>query len=405
MNRGRKAAPTELKSSNAMKLLLAYSLRNLLARRVTTVLTAGGMALVVFAFAAILMLAEGLRRTLVDSGSYDNVVVIRKSANSEVQSTVARLGAAVVETQPEIAAGPGGRPLAAREVVVLINLRKRGSPSTSNVAIRGVSEFSLALRPQIRMVAGRLPRPGLSEIMVGDGIARRFQNASHNETLSFANREWAVVGVFDAGNTGFSSEIWGDVEQFMQAFRRVSYSSVLFRLQHPDDVAVVKARLEGDPRLQVEAKREIDYYRDQSEATATFLRILGTALTIIFSIGAVVGAMITMYAAVATRTAEIGTLRALGFRRSAVLLAFLAEALFLGLLGGVTGLALAAGLQAFSVSTTNFQTFAEIAFRFTLSPAIAVEGIGFALGMGLAGGALPALRAARMNIVTALREA
>lgn len=386
-----------------MKLLLAYSLRNLLARRLTTALTAGGMALVVFAFTAILMLAEGLQRTLVDSGSPDNAVVIRRSSASEVQSMVARAEAAVVETQPEIASGADGRPLAAREVVVLINLRKR-SGGSSNVTIRGTSPASLELRPEVRMRSGRLPRAGLAEIVVGQGVAERFEGAEPDSRLGFAGREWTVVGVFDAGNTGFSSEIWGDAEQFMQAFRRVSFSSVVFRLRDPREFEAVKARLESDPRLQVDAKREIDYYRDQSEATATFLRILGTALSIIFSIGAVVGAMITMYAAVANRTAEIGTLRALGFGRSAVLLAFLAEALLLGALGGAAGLLLASGLQVFSVSTTNFQTFAELAFRFTLSPSILLEGIGFALGMGLAGGALPAWRAARMNIVAALRE-
>lgn len=386
-----------------MKLLLVYSLRNLLTRRLTTVLTAGGMALVVFAFAAILMLAEGLERTLVDSGSFDNVVVIRKSANSEVQSTVSRFEAAILETQPEIAGGHGGRPLAAREVVVLINLRKRGSASTSNVTIRGISESSPALRPQIRLSAGRMPHPGLSEIMVGEGIARRFQNAGYNETLTFANRDWRVVGVFDAGNTGFNSEIWGDVEQFMQAFRRLAYSSVVFRLREPAAFAAVKERIEADPRLSLEAKREVAYYQDQSEATAKFLRILGTSLTIIFSIGAVVGAMITMYAAVANRTAEIGTLRAVGFQRSAILTAFLAESLFLGLIGGVAGLALASFLQVFTVSTTNFQTFAELAFQFRLSLEIVIEGLAFALIMGLAGGLLPAFRAARMKIVEALR--
>jgi ABC-type antimicrobial peptide transport system permease subunit len=255
------------------------------------------------------------------------------------------------------------------------------------------------------MVAGRMPQPGLAEIMVGEGIARRFQNAGHNETLSFANREWAVVGVFDAGNTGFNSEIWGDAEQFMQAFRRQAFSSVIFRLRTPDAFSAVKARIEGDPRLPLEAKREITYYQDQSEATATFLRILGTALTIIFSIGAVVGAMITMYAAVASRTAEIGTLRAVGFRRSAILAAFMTEALLMGLIGGAAGLALAAFLQFFTVSTTNFQTFAELAFQFRLSGEIAAEGLGFAVVMGLVGGVLPAFRAARMNIVEALREA
>ena len=388
-----------------MKLLFAYSLRNLLARRLTTLLTAGGMALVVFAFAAIVMLAEGLESTLVDSGSFQNAVVIRKSSNSEVQSGVSRQEAAIVETQPEIALGVQGRPLVAKEVVVLINLRKRGSGSTSNVTIRGISEASLELRPQVRVAAGRLPHPGSAEIMVGEGIAQRFQGAGLNDTLSFAKNDWKVVGIFDAGNTGFSSEIWGDAEQFMQAFRRQAYSSVIFRMRDPDGFAAVKGRIEGDPRLTVDLKREVDYYREQSEMTANFLRILGTALTIIFSVGAVVGAMITMYAAVANRTAEIGTLRAMGFQRSAILSAFLVESLLLGFVGGLGGLFLASFLQFFTVSTTNFQTFAELAFQFRLSVEIVAEGLGFAVAMGLAGGLLPAFRAARMNIVEALREA
>ncbi len=388
-----------------MKLLFAYSLRNLLARRLTTALTAGGMALVVFVFAAIVMLAEGLQNTLVESGSFNNVVVIRKSSNSEVQSAVGRSEAAIIEAQPEIAYDAYGERLAAKELVVLINLRKRGSDSTSNVTIRGTSDKSPALRPQVRMIAGRLPRPGSSEIMVGQGIARRFQNAGYGDTLYFANREWRVTGIFDAGNTGFSSEIWGDAEQFMQAFRRQAYSSVIFRLQDPAGFAAVRERIAGDPRLPLEAKREVTYYREQSEVMAKFLRILGTSLTIIFSIGAVVGAMITMYAAVANRTAEIGTLRAVGFQRTAILTAFLLESLLLGLTGGVAGLALASTLQVITVSTTNFQTFAELAFQFRLSVEIVIEGLGFASLMGLVGGLLPAFRAARMNIVDALREA
>lgn len=388
-----------------MKLLLAYSLRNLLARRLTTLLTAGGMALVVFAFAAIVMLAEGLETTLVDSGSYQNAIVIRKSSNSEVQSGVSRDEAAIVETQPEVARDAHGQPLVAKEVVVLINLRKRGSDGTSNVTIRGVSGASLALRPELRLTAGRMPRSGAAEIAVGESIARRFQGAGLNDTLSFAKNDWKVVGIFDAGNTGFSSEIWGDADQLMQAFRRQAYSSVIFKLQNPGQLETVKRRVESDPRLTADLKREVDYYREQSEMTATFLRILGTALTIIFSIGAVVGAMITMYAAVANRTAEIGTLRAVGFQRSAILAAFLAESLLLGVLGGLGGLFLASFLQFFTVSTTNFQTFSELAFQFRLSPGIVAEGLGFAIVMGLVGGLLPAFRAARMNIVEALREA
>ncbi|MCU0561466.1 MAG: ABC transporter permease [Desulfobacterales bacterium] len=385
--------------------MFAYSLRNMLARRLTTALTAGGMALVVFAFAAIIMLAEGLEATLVDSGSPQNAILLRKSANSEVQSGVSRREAAIAATQPEIAMGVDGRPLVAKEVVVLINLRKRGSDSTSNVTIRGTSGASLALRPEVRLIAGRAPRPGSAEIMVGGGIARRFQNAGLDGTIAFARSDWRVTGIFDAGNTAFSSEIWGDAEQFMQAFRRQAYSSVTFRMREAGEFSAVKQRIEADPRLTSELKREVDYYREQSELTAKFLRALGTALTLIFSIGAVVGAMITMYAAVANRTAEIGTLRAVGFRRAAILSAFLVESLLLGAAGGAGGLLLASLLQFFTVSTTNFQTFSELAFQFRLSPGIVLEGMLFALLMGLAGGLLPAFRAARMNIVAALRAA
>lgn len=388
-----------------MRLIFAYSLRNLAARRLTTALTAGGMALVVFAFAAILMLAAGLESTLVDSGSADNAIFIRKGANSEVQSGVGRAEAAIVAAQPEIATDALGRPLVARELLVLINLPKRGGPGSSNVAIRGVSAASLGLRPQVALVAGRLPRPGAAEVMVGRGVAERFRGAGLNESLDFARDTWTVTGIFEAGRTGFDSEIWGDVNRLLQAFRRPAYSSVLLRMRDPQQFDALKARIESDPRLALEVKREVDYYREQSEMMAKFLRVLGTSLSLVFSIGAVIGAMITMYAAVAGRTAEIGTLRALGFGRGTILAAFLAESLLIGLVGGAVGLALASGLQFFAISTTNFQTFAELAFRFTLTPQIALGGMGFAVGMGLAGGLLPAAAAARMNIVAALREA
>lgn len=385
-----------------MALILAYSLRNLLARRLTATLTAGGMALVVFVFAAILMLAEGLERALVDSGSPENAVVLRKGSNSEVQSPVAVFEAAIVESLPGIAAGADGRPLAARELVVLIQLPRRGGEGTSNVTLRGVSERSLRLRPQVRLAVGRMPQPGLAEVVVGQGASQRFAGAGLHEELAFANRTWRVVGLLDAGNTAFDSEIWADADLLLQAFRRRSYSSVLLRLEEPGRMEELRGRLEGDPRLSLEVKREIDYYREQSEATATFLRILGTALAAIFSVGAVVGAMITLYAAVAHRTAEIGILRALGFPRGVILAAFLTEAVFLGLAGGLAGMLAAAGLEALTVSTTNFQTFSEVVFRFRLSGPIALEALGFALLMGLAGGLLPALRAARMNLLEAL---
>jgi putative ABC transport system permease protein len=386
-----------------MKLLLAYTLRNLLARRLTTLLTAGGMALVVFAFAAIIMLAEGLQRTLVESGSPQNVVIIRRASNSEVQSGVDRDQAAIVESGPEVAIDARGRRLLAKELVVLINLKKRGSDSPSNVLIRGISATSLALRPQVRLVVGRMPRSGSSEIMVGRGVAQRFQNAGYGEVLRFAMRSWAVTGVFDAGNTSFSSEIWGDVDQLMQAFRRPVYSSVIFRLRDSSAFETLRQRIDGDPRLTLDAKRETTYYRDQSEFMAKFLRILGTSLTIVFSIGAIVGAMITMYSAVANRTSEIGTLRAIGFQRRAILTAFMVESVLLGMMGGVAGLIPASFLQLFTVSTTNFQTFSELAFKFSLSTSIVGKGFGFAVVMGLLGGLLPAVRASRMSIVESLR--
>jgi putative ABC transport system permease protein len=382
---------------------LSYSIRSLWTRRLTTALTASGMALVVFVFASILMLAQGLQKSLVNTGSYDNAIVIRKGSGSEVQSGVDRLQASVVEMQPEIALGPDGQRVLAKEVVVLITLPKRGTDTPSNVTIRGVGQGSLALRPQVKIIEGRMPRPGSSEIIAGLNIARRFKGGGINETLRFGTRDWTVVGIFDAGNTGFSSEIWGDADQLMQAFRRPVFSSILFKLRDSSEFGAMKARIETDPRLTLELKRENIYYLEQSEVMAKFLRILGISLTVIFSLGAVIGAMITMYSAVATRTAEIGTMRALGFQRRSILIAFLCEALFLGLLGGCVGLFLASFLQLLTISTMNFQTFSELAFSFALTPSIVIDALAFALIMGFVGGVLPALRASRMNIVEALR--
>jgi ABC-type antimicrobial peptide transport system permease subunit len=291
------------------------------------------------------------------------------------------------------------------EPVVLISLPKRDTGRPSNVIIRGAMPAGIALRPQVRIVEGRMFRPGSSEIIAGRAVAKGFQGAGVGETMRFASRDWTVVGVFDAGRTGFDSEVWGDAEQMLQAFRRLAFSSVIFRLADADRFDAVKARIESDPRLTLEAKRETRFYAEQSEALAKFISYLGTTISVIFSIGAIIGAMITMYASVASRTAEIGTLRALGFSRTAILAAFLTEALLLGLCGGVVGLAAASAMQAVSISTVNFQTFAELAFGFVLTPGIVGQTLLFALVMGLLGGFLPARRAARLKIVDALREA
>ncbi len=385
-----------------MKIPLSYSIRNLLTRRLTTVLTVSGMALVVFVFAAVLMLAEGLEKTLVETGSYNNVVVIRKGSESEVQSGIERLQASIIETLPEIAIGKEGRRLIARELVVLITLPKRGTDKPSNVVIRGVGEYSMILRPQVRLIDGRMPRSGTTEIIAGQSIAKRFKGGGKGETLRFGMRDWIVVGIFDAGTTAFSSEIWGDVDQFMQAFRRPVYSSVIFKLHESFEFEKVKSQIENDPRLTLEAWRETKYYKKQSEMMAKFLRILGISLTLIFSLGAIIGAMITMYAAVANRTAEIGTMRALGFQRKSILAAFLSESLLLGFLGGLIGLFFASFLQLYTVSTMNWQTFSELAFSFTLTVDIIYKALLFSLIMGFIGGVFPAFRASRMNIVEAL---
>nr|WP_272881636.1 ABC transporter permease [Fundidesulfovibrio soli] len=382
---------------------MSYSWRNLLTRRVTTVLTAGGMALVVFVFTATLMLAEGLRQTLVSTGSPDNVVVLRKSSETEVQSTLDRQVSSIAATQPELATDSQGRTMAAREVVVLFVLPKRNGEK-SNVVIRGMGETSLELRPQVRLIEGRMPAPGSTEIMVGQSVLSKFAGVGLGQTMRFGQRHWTVVGVFDAGRTGFSSEIWGDAEQLMQAFRRQAFSVVVAKLRDQDAFEAYKARIEGDPRLQAEVKRERQYYEDQSKALSRFLKVLGVSLTGIFSVGAMLGASITMYSSVATRTAEIGTMRALGFRRGDILLAFLAEALLLGALGGAAGVAASSLLGFLTFSTTNFQTFSELAFGFTLTGEIAATSVGFALFMGVVGGFLPALRASRLVIVEALRS-
>lgn len=385
------------------QLPLNYIWRNLLTRRLTTLLTAGGMALVVFVFATVLMLDAGLQQTLAATGLAQNVVAIRKGSQTEVQSGISRQDAAIIESDPAVGLDALGRRLVSKESVVLISLQKRGSGKPSNVVVRGAGLQGMALRPQLKLIAGRPPRPGSSEVIVGRSIAEGFGNVQLGASLRFARRDWLVVGLFDAGKSGFNSEIWGDAEQMMQAFRRGNFSAVIFQLQDADEFDTVAKRLEGDQRLTAEYKRETRFYADQSQVMSNFISILGTVLSVIFSIGAIIGAMITMYAAVANRVGEIGTLRALGFRKRSVLAAFLLESLLLATLGGVAGLLLASTMQFFAISTMNWQTFSELAFSFTLTPGIVLKSMLFALFMGLLGGFLPALRAARLQIVDALR--
>ena len=383
----------------------AYIARNLWVRRVTTLLTASGMALVVFVFATVLMMSEGIDATLVATGQPGNVMVLRKGAGAEINSGISRAQTAAIDGLAGVATDGLGRLMVSREPVVLNSLPKRSNGAVSNVTVRGTSDIGLALRPQVHLIEGRMFSPGTSEIVVGRAVAKGFAGAGLGESLRFAGRDWRVVGVFDAQRSAFDSEIWGDAQQMMQAFRRDVFSSVIFKLSDGASFERVKDALQADPRLTLEAKPEVKFYADQSEQLSNFIRLLGLSLSIIFSIGAVVGAMITMFATVAARIGEIGTLRALGFRRSQVLVTFLGESLLLALVGGLMGVLGASLMQTVNISTVNFQTFSEIAFQFRLTPEIMLKALAFALAMGFVGGFIPAWRASRMKIVDCLREA
>lgn len=384
-------------------LLLLYSYRNLSRRKLTTFFTVFGMALVIFVFSAVIMLTEGLRKTLVKTGEYDNVMVIRRSSQAELQSVIDRNQANIIDTLAEIKIGQEGRKLISKEIVTLINLIKKSTNKPSNVTIRGVDENSLKIRKNIKIISGRDLTKGSNEILVGKNIARNFYNVEVGNSINFAGRDWRIVGVIDAGNTGFSSEIWCDVNQIMQAFRRTAYSSVIFKLSDEKVFEKVKEKIESDPRLTVECKREVKYYEEQSEVMATFISYLGISMTLIFSFGAIIGAMITMYTAVANRESEIGTLRAIGFTNNNILFAFLLESLLISLIGFLIGLFFSSFLQLYTVSTLNWQTFSELAFKFTLSSKVIFYSLFFSLFMGISGGLLPAIRASKKKIVDVLR--
>jgi ABC-type antimicrobial peptide transport system permease subunit len=388
-----------------MKIPFSYIFRNLWTRKLTTILTAAGMGLVVFVFSAVLMLDAGLKKTMVGTGSLDNVLAIRTGSETEIQSGITRDQAGLLGALPQVARSKSGDPMVSKESLVLISLTKSGQEKGSNVVARGVSPMGITLRPQVKLIEGRMFRPGSSELVVGRNINREFNGAEIGQSLRFAQRDWVIVGVFDGGGSAFDSEIWGDVEQLMQAFRRLNYSSVIMQLAQQDSFESLLKEIAAEVRLTLDVKREQIFYEDQSRALSTFISILGNVLTVIFSIGAIIGAAITMYSSVAMRTAEIGTLRALGFRRPSILVAFLGESLLLGLVGGLAGLFFASFLQAITISTLNFQSFSQLAFSFTLTPKIVVQTLVFSMFMGFVGGFLPAMRAARMKIVDSLRAA
>lgn len=387
-----------------MGLISNYNLRSMVVRKATAAMTAGGIAMVVAVFVMTLAIAQGFRATLVASGSPQNAIVLRKGATAETVSAVLRPDVPLVESLPQIARGPDGRPMASPELVVIISLPRVTDNQPANVPVRGVGVKAFDLRDHLTFTEGRRFTPGTREINVGRLATGRFKGLSLGSDVRFGSTTWKVVGVFTADDAAFESEVWGDADLMQPAFQRNGYQSMTVRLADPSMFDSFKAAVEGDPRLMLQPQREQEYYTEQSRPVTTLISVFGTFVTLILSVGAMAGAMNTMYAAVAYRTREIGTLRALGFGRLRIVSAFLAESIALAFVGGIAGCILALPVHGLSTGTTNFSSFSEVAFKFRITPQLLVGGLIFAMVMGAIGGLLPAIRAARIPVARALRE-
>jgi putative ABC transport system permease protein len=387
-----------------MGLIASYNLRSMVVRKTTAAMTAMGIAMVVAVFVMTLAIAQGFQKTLVASGSPDNAIVLRKGATAENVSAVARSQLPLIESLPQVARGADGQPLASPELVVIIALPRRSDNQTANVPVRGVGPRAFQVRESLRFVEGRPLTPGTREINVGRLATERFQGLALNSEVRFASQMWKVVGIFTDQDASFESEVWGDVDLMIPAFQRNEYQSVTVKLTSPSAFESFEAAIAGDPRLSLRPQREVDFYAEQSRVMTTLIRVFGSFVTIILAVGAMFGAMNTMYAAVAYRTREIGTLRALGFPRSKIVAAFLVESMALALIGGVIGCLLALPVHGLSTGTTNMANFSEVAFKFRITPALLGGGLLFAALMGALGGLLPALGAARIPVSRALRE-
>ncbi|MFO0590029.1 MAG: ABC transporter permease [Polyangiaceae bacterium] len=382
-----------------------YNLRNLVVRKTTSIAAGLGLGLVVFVFASVLMLSNGVQKTLGRSAEPNVAVVLRKGSDAELASGLEEAQIGVMIANPAVAKSQGGLPLASAELVVIILLDKLGTDGVSNVQVRGVPDNIYELRKDIRFVEGRAAKPGTDEVVVGKAIAGRFKGLALGQSFELRkNRPVTVVGVFEDKGSSFESEVWGDVKTVAAAFGREGYvSSLKVRLTSAPKFDGFKASLEQNPQLQVDVLRESEYYEKQSEGTSIFINAMGIVIAVFFSIGASIGAMITMYASIANRQREIATLRALGFTRFSILFSFLMESVFLALAGGTIGVLASLGMSFVKFSTVNFASFSEITFSFEPTPKILGIALGVAVGMGLAGGLFPAIRAARMNLVQAIR--
>ncbi len=383
---------------------IAYNFRSIRVRWASAVVAVLGIAGTVGVFIAMLSLARGFRATLVSSGSADNALITRAGATSEMTSGVSLDSVKIIQDAPGIARGADG-PLLTPEAVLMAPIPLRSTGTDANVELRGVSPNVLAIRNNVKIMEGRMFRPGLSEIVVGKNAQATYTGLTLGSTIWLGSARWQVVGIFDAGGSAFDSEVWGDAHLLNGAYKRPDTfsQSVTVHLASPAALQQLKDSLTGDPRLNVDVTREIDYYAKQSTRMTTLITRLGGFVAVIMAIGAVFGALNTMYSAVAERGREIATMRALGFGGANVVLSFVFEALMISLFGGVLGCLAVLPLNGWTTSTMNFQTFSNLAFAFKITPLLLLGGVCFALVMGFLGGILPAIRAARLPVAAALR--
>jgi putative ABC transport system permease protein len=387
------------------------AVRTIPQRRGSSLATVAGIAGVVAVMVAVLSIGEGFRKTLREAGSPENAIVLRAGSDSEMMSVMLGDAIEIIAQAPGIARGElgGGAqgPLASGELFVIVDLPKKSTGTAANVPLRGVSPAAFATRPELRVTSGRAFEWGRNEILVGEGAMRQFRGLEVGSRLQWGRNEWIVVGTFAAGGAIWESEIWTDARVLQPAYQRGnSFQTVVARLESPAAFDRFKDALTTDPRLDVNVLRETDYFANQGRTLRAIIERLGVGLALLMGAGAVFGALNTMYTAVAARTREVATLRALGFGAGAVVVSVLAESLLLAAAGGVVG---AFGAWAFfdgyRTSTLNWDSFSQVVFAFDVTPELIVRGTLFALALGLAGGLLPALRAARLPVTTALREA
>lgn len=384
---------------------IQYNIRNLVVRKTTTIAAGMGLGLVVFVLASALMLSNGIERTLGRAAAEDMAVVLRKGSDAELSSGLANSQVGLIAANPGVAKGQDGQPLVSGELVVVILLDKVGTSGVSNVQIRGVPDHVLQMRKDLRIIEGRPARPGTDEVIVGKAIRGRFKGLELNQSFEIRkNRPVTVVGVFEDKGSAFESEVWMDVKTAASAFGREGFvTTVRVKLESPSKLDGFKAAVESNPQLEAMVMSEAEFAVKQSEDTSLFITVMGIMIAVLFSIGAMIGAMITMHASIANRQREIATLRALGFQRSSILLSFLLESAALALAGGLVGAVASLGMKFVKFSTINFATFSEMTFSFEPTPGIIGSSLAVAVLMGLAGGLHPAIRAARMNLVQAMR--